>query len=320
MQSISHHFRWPASVLAAIICLAAGRAVRSAPPDFAQAPADAVWVVHADFDALHKSTVYRNFMATVLPRCKLLADHAAKINEQLGMDLSKDLHGMTVFGPKLSQHKATLVMRADWDLQTFRRKLALAKDHAVSTSGGYEIHRFTRENHGQVRTLAGACWQPGTFVFAQTPDEVRSGLDVLDGHRPHIAGRGSPLAAEVPPGTVFLARMIEVGDSLPVESPLLKQTEQIELACGENAGEFFFRGKLVAKDAAAAQQVKKVLDGFLAMARMQASTDADSLKLLDRLELRVEARTVLLDFHVAAADLAVQLEKMVEEYDRRNAK
>jgi hypothetical protein len=63
-----------------------------------------------------------------------------------------------------------------------------------------------------------------------------------------------------------------------------------------------------------------VLDGFLAMARMQASTDADSLKLLDRLELRVEARTVLLDFHVAAADLAVQLEKMVEEYDRRNAK
>jgi hypothetical protein len=317
---ISSHF----SLAAVLIVVFALRAACAAPPDFAQVPADAVWIVHADFDSLHKSTVYEKLAAAALARWKPLAAHLAKVNRQLGMDLAKDLHGMTVFGPTLAEPKAMLVMRADWDPQTFRQRLALAQSHAVSTVGQYEIHRFTRQDEGQLRTVAGACWRPGTFLFSQTPADVQTGLDVLDGRRAHLAGRGSghnsALAADVPPGTVLMARMVISGEALPVESPLLKQTDEIDLACGENAGECFARAKLLAKTPEAASQVKKAVDGILVIVKLQTAKDAKAGKLLDRLTVRVDGRTVQADFRAPSAELATVLEKAMREPDGTSGK
>ena len=117
----------------------------------------------------------------------------------------------------------------------------------------------------------------------------------------------------MPAGTILVARMIRVGDRLPVESPLLKQTEQIDFVCGENAGEWFVHGKLQAKSPEAAQQAKQVAEGLLAMARLRLAGDADSLKLLDRTELRVDKRTIELDFRAPAADVARHVEKAMEK-------
>jgi hypothetical protein len=306
------------SIVSASILLACELPAFADPPNFAQSPANAVWIVHADFDALRNSKVYQKIVAgaphwKLLPRWKTVAEHLAKVNGQLGMDLAKDLHGMTLFGPRLSEHKAMLVMRADWDLQTFRHKLALAKDHSISTVGKYEVQHFTRTEGGKARSVSGACWKPGTFVFCRTSEEVLSGLELLDGRQPALAS-GSPLAADVPSGTILMARMIEVGDSQPVESPLLKQTEQIDVACGENSGDCFIRGKLLAKTTEAAQQGKKVADGFLALARLQAASDGEALKLLDRLQIGLDGRTLLLNFHIPAGELSVELEKAMEKY------
>ena len=119
---------------------------------------------------------------------------------------------MTVFGPRSSQQNAVLVMRADWAAETFRQKLVLAPEHAMSAEGGYEIHRFTQRT-APVRTVAAALWRPGTFVFGQSANEVKFGLDVLDGKRASLLGQNSSLAAEVPAGTILVARMIHVGDT-----------------------------------------------------------------------------------------------------------
>jgi hypothetical protein len=302
----------------ALLCLAllfeaVSPSANCAPVDFAQAQADAVWIVHADFDALRQSTVYRDLTAHDAARWKPLADKLSKINAQLGMDLAKDLHGMTVYGAKPSAAAAVLVMQGDWDPQTFRGKMALTADHSMSNSGRYEIHRFTRKDRGRLRAVAGACWQPGTFVFGETARDVQLGLDVLDGRRRRLADRGLPLSADVPAGTVFLARMIAAGDSLPVESPLLKQTEQIDLACGEKAGECFVRGRFLAKTAVGAEQAKQAIDGVLAMARLNAAGDAAAKKLLDRIEVRTEDHTVRLDFCAPAKDLTAVLERVLDK-------
>ena len=212
------------------------------------------------------------------------------------MDLAKDLHSMTVYGPRLSQRRAVLIMRADWAEETFRRKLAVAPNHTAVMEGPYEIHRFTQKDRGHVRPVTAALWKQGTFVFGQAADEVKFSLEVLDGKRPNLSGSDALLAAAPPAGTILVARMVCVGDRLPVESPLLKQTEHIDFVCGENAGKWFIHAKLQAKSPEAAQQVKQVAEGLLAMARLRLAGDADSLKLLDRAELRVDKQTVELDF------------------------
>jgi hypothetical protein len=312
-QSSRLCFALPAMrMVAALACVGIARLTSAAPPDFTQVPNETVWIVHADVDALRNATLYQRLKATTA--WKPLADQIGKVNAQLGMDLTRDLHEMTIFGPKLSEHKTTLVMRADWDAQTFRQKLAAARDRASSVSGRYEIHRFARKDRGQVRTVAGACWRPGTFVFAQSPDDVQHSLGVLDGRQPHLAGHTSPLASDVPAGTVLLARMIAVGDFPPAESPILKQTDQIALACGENAGECFLHGELLAKDAASAGQIKKMLDGCVAMARLHAPAELG--KLLSHVKLGVAGRVVQLEYRIAAAELAVQLENALRKPDQ----
>jgi hypothetical protein len=295
------------ALLAASLSLPAMRGI-AGPPHFAQVPADVNWLVHADIDALRDSTVFQHVFKTAATRWKSLPANLDRVNRQFGLDLAKDLHGMTVFGPPSSQQNAVLVMRADWAAETFRQKLSLAPHHVAAAEGAYEIHRFDRGDGGPASPVAAALWRPGTFVFAQAADDAKFGLEVLDGKWPGLSG-ASPLAAQVPDGTILVARMVRVGDRLPVESPLLKQTEQIDFLCGERTGECFVYGKLRAKSPEVAQQVKQVAEGLLAMARLRVAGDADLLKLLDRAEFHVDNRTVELDFRAPAADVARGVEK-----------
>ena len=289
-------YRWFNPLLAAILSLLAMRGGFAAPPDFAQVPAEIDWFVHVDIDALHNSTALPQIFKKACARWKSIAVGLDNVKQQYGMDLAKDLHSMTVYGPRLSQRRAVLIMRADWAEETFRRKLAVAPNHTAVMEGPYEIHRFTQKDRGHVRPVTAALWKQGTFVFGQAADEVKFSLEVLDGKRPNLSGSDALLAAAPPAGTILVARMVCVGDRLPVESPLLKQTEHIDFVCGENAGKWFIHAKLQAKSPEAAQQVKQVAEGLLAMARLRLAGDADSLKLLDRAELRVDKQTVELDF------------------------
>ncbi len=303
-------------LLAAGLVLLAMRGGFAAPPDFARVPAEVNWLVHLDVDALHGSTVFQRACTKALAQWEFLALRLDKANQQYGMDPAKDLHGMTVFGPRLSEAKAVLVMRADWAAETFRRKLALAPDHTVAADGPYEIHHFAQKDRGQARPVAAACWKQGIFVFGQAGNEVKFSLEVLDGKRPSLSGLSTSLAAEVPAGTILLARMIHVGDCLPVESPLLKQTEQIDFVCGEKAGEWFVHAKLQAKSPEAARQAKQVAEGLLAMARLRQAGDVDSLKLLDRIRLGIDDRTIELDFRAPAGDVARFVEEAMEKSSR----
>ena len=300
-------------LLAASLSLLAIRGGIAAPPDFAQVPAESDWFVHIDMDALHDSTAFQQVFKKAGLRWKSIGVQLDNVKKQYGMDLAKDLHGMTVYGPRPSQRNAVLVMRADWAAETFRQKIVLAPNHSVGTEGACEIHRFTQKDGGRDRPVAAAFWKQGTFVFGQSTADVQSSLGVLDGKQPSLSGSSGPLAADVPPGTILVARMTRVGDRLPVQSPLLKQTEGIDFVCGENDAKWFVRGKLKTKSPETAQQVKQVAEGLLALARLRLADDPASLKLLERMELRLDDRTVELDFRAPAADVARIMEKAMDK-------
>jgi hypothetical protein len=302
-----------APLVVLLLLLSAVRCAAS-PPDFTQIPAEARWLVHIDVDAVRPSAAARVILKAAAEQWKILPSQLEKLNRQSGMDLRKDLHSLTVYGGRLPERKAVLVMRADWPQQTFRQKLSLAENHSVTQDRPYEIHCWRRNNSGEMLPVAGAMWKAGTFVFAPTAADVKSSLEVLDGKRHSLSGSNSKLAAEVPAGTIMTVRLIGVGDSLPVESPLLKQSDQIDMVCGENEGEWFVRARLAAKSPAAARDAKHVADGLLALARLKQSGDTASLALLDRVQLKVDGQNLVLDFRAAAGDVVQCTEKALARY------
>jgi len=283
----------------------------AAPPDFRQIAAEATWLAHVDVDAIRAS-----LLAQKVYQKHLHADSKAEIAIQLlriqfGIDLSRDLHGITLYGRKIGKNEGVLLVHAQLDREILLKRAREAPDHAVKTYRGYEIHCWTdgkgkRDEH----PVMGTFFKPTVLVFALTLGELTSALDVLDGRSPSLAGKGSPLAAPVPSGAAVVARAVGLANAeLPFKSPLVTQSESFDFAVGENQGEAFAEATLTVKSAQIADRVRSILGGLRAMAELQWSEDQDALRLIGHFKVRVVDKAVLVQFRAPANDVWTQIEK-----------
>jgi hypothetical protein len=313
MSRLMPFIDWLIPLAWAVACACHASNGVASPPDFTQVPIEAKWLVHADFDGIRASTVCQGVLHKAIARWKSLGSRLDQVRQQYGLDLTEKLHDVTIFGSQPGRRDAVLVLRADWAEERFVQKVTTAQNQVLTTAGPYQIHGFDQRNRGRVHPVMAALWQPGTFVFGQSIDDIKLSLDVLDRRRPGLSGPSQMLAASVPTGTILLARMSEVGGSLPVESPLLKQAEQLDFTCGEYSGDWFLHGRARTQSAEAARQMKQVAQGLLAMARLRLAGSADSLKLLDRIELRVEDRNLELDLLAPVREVLQCVDKACEQ-------
>ena len=145
--------------------------------------------------------------------------------------------------------------------------------------------------------MTGVFYKPDIMVFGASVDEVKAALDVLDGKKPSFVGTESGLSLEIPPGTVLVAGATGLAEAnLPHKSPLAKKADAIVLAIGENEGNVFVVGQLVAKQPEIAQELKTVLDGALALAAIAKSDDADALELIHAAKVTVADKAVSLEW------------------------
>ena len=109
-----------ASTFAALALFAA--VGQAAPLDSKNVAADAKWVVHVDVDAVRDSHVVKKAFET----CPLLKNDSGKhfdmIRDKIGVDLRKDLHGITLYGRDTDKTHGVAIVFA-----TVNQKLLLDK-------------------------------------------------------------------------------------------------------------------------------------------------------------------------------------------------
>lgn len=194
-------------------------------------------------------------------------------------------------------------------------KARKAPQHHEETYGQYQLHTWKHaEGKNRERMMTGVFYRPDVILFGSSVDEVKAALDVLDGTKPNLAGKHSPLAAPVPQGTMFLARVMGLAEAadLPAKCPMAKQIESLSLAIGEKKGESFVKGKVVAKKAELAQQMKAVIDGFRAMATIAHGSDAEAMKIINALKVEVEGKELEIEWRAPAGMVWKHLKKMEE--------
>jgi hypothetical protein len=298
----------------AVAALGFAALAQAAPLDPKQVAAEAKWVVEVDVDALVASSVVKDLYEKCTAKTPAAGKFFDKVKAQTGLDLRKDVHSVTLYGPG-GDHKGVMLVNAAFDQKLLEEKAKAAPDYTSSTYGSYQLSSFTKKIHGKKRPVTAAFWKPEVLVFAGSVDEVKSALDVLDGKQPGLSA-GAPLAAEAAAGTIVLARAIDLSGAY---CPVLKQSESLNLAVGENAGESFFAGKLVTKAPETAEQVKQVVEGFRALGLLRHGDDPEALKLVNLLNVKVADKTVEVEFHAPAADVAKQAEKAVEMHLKKAA-
>ncbi len=248
------------STFAALALLAA--VGQAAPLESKNVAADAKWVVHVDVDAVRDSHVVQKAFET----CPLLKNDSGKhfdmIRDKIGVDLRKDLHGITLYGRDTDKTHGVAIVFATVNEKLLLEKAEKATDHKVTKHGEIDIHSWTQKHGAKTHPAAGAFYKPDVLVFAASVEGVAAAIDVLDGKSPGITDPKSPLGGHVYAGTSFLARAI----AIPPETrcPVLKQAESFRVALGENDGKSFYRAKLVMKSPEAADQVKAINNGLKA--------------------------------------------------------
>jgi hypothetical protein len=291
-------------------CLAAGLA-DAAPLCVKEVPASATWLAHVDVEAMRASAVVQKAYR-VYQKSDQRADAKFEwLRRQIGMDVRSDLQALTVYGTQLGARQGVLVLHAEIDAAQLVKRLKERPDYTVATHRTYDVHRWTDAGgSGHEQHMAGAFAGPKLAIFASTAADLHEALDAVDDLRPRLAG-DSPLARPTPAGTMLVVRVEKIDDTkIPFKSPLVTQSQAIELVVAEHEGELLVQARLTARSPEAAEEIRAVLAGLVAMATMQSRGDDQRPDLLRRLKLDVTGDTVTAEFRAPVAAIESQIERL----------
>jgi len=300
-------------IAAAFVLGLAGMA-KAGPLDLKQVPAEAKQVAHVDVDAMRASVLVQRAYDRVSekwPNARRRFDEVTDLVNHLGIELERDLHGLTFYSLEIGRPEGVLLVDAVVDRKSLLEKADQAPDHEMTKYGDYELHSWTdakgkRHEHPMVGTIS----KSNLLVFAPTVDQVKAALDVLDGKSPSLAGKQSPLAAKVPDGTMILVRAIGLsGAKLPWKSPLVTECDALSLMIGEQDGKVSAEGKLVARTKETAEKVKAIVDGGRATVELRHGNDAEVMKLLKAVKVNLADATLSIEVSAPVDDVWALAEK-----------
>jgi len=312
----------PLSPLFLLSALAAGSLLTTsdaAPFDTNHVPADAVWLMHLDADAARASTVVEQMQARVMKKHPQLDGFMAMGAAVAGMDVRKDLHGVTVYGLDTDKQHAVMIVHAKADRKKLEAMAEKAPGHQATEYRGYTLHAWTHKGWRQSegKPVVGTFYDDSTMVFARTKDQVEMALDVLDGKRESIPEEG-PLAGRVLAGSILIGRAVAVNPE--TKCPVLKEAKGFRVAMGESEGKSFYRAKLEMKSAEAATQAKAVTEGLVALASLNFGREADVMKLVSGIETVTRGDTCLISWDADADDVWNVAEKVADTIEAKMAR
>lgn len=296
---------------ACLLVLVCGTLSPGEPLDRSQVSADARWLAHVDFDAAKTVRTGQWIRDDWLNR-DATRQGLTKLRDTIGLDPAEDLHGITFYGSRISGEAGVVILHAKLDRRRLLSELKKKLGHQSSSYGDHEVHLLTEaKSKGGKQTMTGCFYRPAMIVFGRDPAEVKRALDVLDGKAPNLAGADSPFDVDAPAGTVFEARATGLdGDDVPFKSPVLRQSESIRVALGEQPdGLTFLEIELAAKSAEVAGQMRSIVQGLLAMARLQCGSDEKILALLEAFRVSTADRTVTVAWQGPGDEVLKLIEK-----------
>jgi hypothetical protein len=294
---------------AAVIFACAAAVVQASPVEFKQVPADAKWLIHLDIDAARTSPVVQKAFHECTQQCPAFHEKLRHLGKELGLEHRKDLHGITIYAVSFWPHHGVAIVNANWNQQVLKEKAEKAPEHKCLVYGKYHIHTWAaHECCEHLHHVAGVLYKPDVLLLSSGSDLLTSALDVLDGKAANLAGKNSPLAAKVREGTIFLARA-EGLDHAPAarHCAILHSIERFDLERGQHEGQWFSQLAVTAESPAVALDLKRVLDGFLAMISLHVHDQPALVDLLHKVESHVDGKTVTASFHESADAVAAQI-------------
>ncbi|MFN8060581.1 MAG: hypothetical protein U0Q12_15610 [Vicinamibacterales bacterium] len=279
--------------------------------DLAYVPADATMVAVADVQAVMQSPLRQHLKPSVSSKER----GAERLLEETGINIETDIDRVTICalarpdaGPKGGDGFAVIRGRFD---DGRLEGLARAKGAQFEEYRGKRLVKTTaREGQGPVLAFV----EPGTLLVGSESavkwamDQKASGHNVVqNGDMMRLLTGISGDAWAVGRADALKRSGQELPNGLPVQMPAIEWFA----ASGELSNGLAGSLRAEAKDEEAARNLREVVQGFVAMGRLQSGQHGDMQALMDTVQMGGSGKTVTLGFSVPAA----LIEKMLSKHE-----
>lgn len=262
----------------------------SVPSELRYFPAAASVVAYADIQGVMASDLRRRFRHAA-PESEGQRDFESRT----GIDLERDITQVVAcLVPGVGEPVGLVVATGRFEAERLEQ---LAQDHGGTAEEYHGVRVVTRPSQG--RELAMAFLEPGVLALGSI-SVVRQAIDTPGGPGVTSNERLMGLMTEIEAGSNawLIARMDDPASLAWLPDHVQTQVPPIEaFAIGSriNGG---LSGRVMAegRDEQATQNLSDVLQGFLALARMQGAARPELAPMLDAFQLTMTDRRVMLSF------------------------
>ena len=283
--------------------------------DPAHVPADSKWVHHVDLEAMRSSRAGQ-WMQKKWGDHKKVADKIADVIDKTGVNLFEDVLDVTFYDHRFKKHHGVLTVKLT-HVDTQKMLATLRKEHPdvrLSTYDGNRFYTWQKETRGgEPFYITGTVYDEKILIFSNNHVDVMNTIDVLAGKAAGLP-ESSPLAANPPEGTIWLARAVAMnGVDLPGNCPVLKQCDQLAIAAGQQGEDLFLNCHLLANSVDVATNAINVINGFRSLALLRFGSDECFARVMNQATAVSDDQHIKITWKCSDKDF-IQVMKKVKEH------
>ena len=270
------------------------------PLKLADVSTDAKWVAHLDLLQLRETRLGQYLMEALSTGGA--GSKLAVVQAVFNFDPRTDLDGLTMYGKGTAERNGVLLMRGRLDGERLVTLVKANDTYESSTYGSYTVHSWIDDKEArkaeargrEPKRSCGAIFTDGTIVLSDSAENVGRALDVLTGKLP--AMRGNEMVAGLTGwrDAYFLIAAAETGEmaDLAPNAALLKGARRLGLIVGETGDQLEGKVSLEAPDAEMAGNMKRIADGMIALALVNAENNPAVARLAQASQVTVNDKRV----------------------------
>ena len=265
--------------------------------------ASAQWAAHLDVEGFLASKVG----ALVLEQAKKpeIAAGLAMLQNVSGLDLTKSLKGITLYGVGAGEENGVALIEGTFDRERLLNLLRANPSLRETKLGELPAYQWTDEPKGGKPGAErfGTFFSDSLILIAGSRNMLEQAVAVLQNKQNSMAQVTIPPSIKPSAGAYLFVYLGEL-PKVPTDqkaAELLSKFVSGRFEIGENAGNFFSRLTVLTKDAQTASNLAKMVDGVLGFLDLVKDLNENGKPLIP-----AEAAGVLKDLKVSANDASVE--------------
>ncbi|MCF7958237.1 MAG: hypothetical protein K9M57_07315 [Phycisphaerae bacterium] len=307
------------SLVALLVLVLLSGFVTAGEMDKGQVASSAKWVAQFD-NELWRSSVGYSLLGEMMENKGLtekFEGHMAKAVEMLGFHPINDIKDVTLYNDSCAKGEGVMLLDGKFNQGKLLALLDNDPAHQEHKYGDAIIHQWYDNHKG--KDSFGSIVSEEMVVIGSGIGQVQMALDVLGGQSASLAAGGLlGDAAIAPAGTISSAAITGVG-TIAGDHPkaaMLKLVDSIHLTIGEKGSltdkKTFVNATLTVNSAQTARQVRDIINGMLAFARLSEQKRPVMADLAEAVIVVVDDNRVFISFEYPVEDLFAVMKYMHE--------